>query len=93
MARLMSRKREEVRQSGVFKKPEARNTFEEKRDHFAKERERLGDQIRSLLEELEEAQRNCGDRSIRNEIDSIGLASGRFDRFKLPPEIKKKKTA
>lgn len=74
------------RQSGVrWKKPaEPRKSGQEV---FQEQREKLGEEIRSLLHEIEEAKKGCRSREVES-IVSETLASAKWERFKAEPEKK-----
>ncbi|MBN1170094.1 hypothetical protein JXA56_03650 [Candidatus Micrarchaeota archaeon] len=76
------------RQSGVrWKKPAEPMGYGQ--DSLQKQREKLGQEIRDLLQEMEETKRLCMDKSVGS-IIAEELSSAKWDRFKPGPE---KKTA
>ena len=65
---------------------------------LAGQREKLENDIRGLLRELEEAQRSCRDKGAAAELLGDTLTSRRWERYKIGadmvlPGLEKKKTA
>ena len=68
------------------------------RDPFKGQRAKLKNDIRGLLQELEEAQRSCRESRAAAELLGDTLTSKRWDRYKTGPEqilagVETKKTA